>query len=239
MKYLVCNFKNKLLKNDIIEYNDKINMVNKDNLKLVIAPSMPFLSYFDGENILLASQDISSFADKTITGEVTGEQLKSMGVDFVIVGHSERRENIGEINIDFINKITNAINNNMKVIYCIGESLEQRNKHQTIKVLEKQISEVLNNVEIKNIIIAYEPIWAIGSGVTPVCEDIEDTISYIKEIIFEKYECKLPVLYGGSVNHQNIVYLSKMNNVDGFLVGGSSLLWENVLKMVDVMSKNN
>ena len=224
MKYLVCNFKNKLLKDDIVKYNNKISDIVLKKTKLIICPSSLFLPFFDQSGYSLGSQDISSFMDKTITGEITGEQLKSLGVQYVIVGHSERRMYKVEINIDFINKINNALENEIKVIYCIGESAKNRDMGNTYVVLEKQISEVLNNVEVKNIIIAYEPVWAIGTGVIPDIKELKDTIEFIKDIIEDKYEVKLPVLYGGSINKDRIKDIASIKGLDGFLIGGASLV---------------
>lgn len=236
MKYLVCNFKNKLLKNEIIEYNNSLQEID-GNHKLIIMPPFPFISLFTKNRYNLGAQDISSFIDKTITGEVTGEQIKSLGCNYVLVGHSERRIYKNEINIDFINKINNALENDLNVIYCIGETLQDKENGDTFIVLEKQVSEVLNNVEIKNIIIAYEPIWAIGTGKTPSKEDIIETIDFIKDMIYEKYETKLEVLYGGSVSEKNIAELLKINALDGFLVGGASLDINSVKKMLQEMQK--
>ena len=222
MKYFVCNFKNKLVKDDIVRYNNRLSEIESKKVKLVIVPSLPFLAFFDKNGYSIGSQDISSFMDKTITGEVTGEQLKSLGVEYVIVGHSERREYKHEINIDFINKINNAIESGIKVIYCIGETLKDKEEGNTYMVLEKQISEVLNNVEVKNIIIAYEPVWAIGTGRIPQVKEIKDTVEFIKDIIEENYDTRLDVLYGGSVNKDNIARINAIKCVDGFLVGGAS-----------------
>lgn len=233
MKYLVCNFKNKLLKNDIIKYNRELDGVDANNYKLVLCPPLPYISMFDKNGYSLGSQDVSSFMDKTITGEVNAEQLKSLGVDYVIVGHSEKREYKKEINIDFINKISNNVINDLTTIYCIGESLDNRETGDAFAVLEKQISEVLNNVELKKLIIAYEPVWAIGTGKVPTLKEIEDTVKFIKDTIREKYEIKIDVLYGGSVNTSNIEALSTIKNVDGFLVGGASLDAKNVKVMLE------
>ena len=175
--------------------------------------------------------------DKTITGEVTGEQLKSLGAEYVIVGHSERREYRHEINIDFINKINNAMENGIKVIYCIGETLKDKDEGNTYMILEKQISEVLNNVEVKNIIIAYEPVWAIGTGKVPSEKEIRDNIEFIKDIVEEKYDTRLDVLYGGSVNKDNIASISAIKCVDGFLVGGASTSIDSLESMLLEMEK--
>ena len=140
MKYLVCNFKNKLVKDDIVKYNNRLSEISAKKVKLVVVPSLPFLAFFDKNGYSIGSQDISSFMDKIITGEVTGEQLKSLGVEYVIVGHSERREYRHEINIDFINKINNAIYNDIKVIYCIGETLKETEYGNSYLGIEKVIS---------------------------------------------------------------------------------------------------
>lgn len=236
MKYLICNFKNKLVLDDIFKYTMELKSIDTGKTKLVLCPSLPFIILFSRDGYEIGAQDITSFQDKTMTGEITGEQLKSIGCKYVIVGHSERRICRGEINIDFINKINNALNNRLKVIYCIGETEVEKENGNTYIVLEKQISEVLNNVSLNNIIIAYEPVWAIGTGKTPKKEDIADTISFIKNTIMEKYETKLNVLYGGSVNEENIKELVKLKDVDGFLVGGASLDPKKVKSMITEMN---
>lgn len=225
------------MRDDIIRYINNIEDVNYNKSKLVICPSMCYLPFFGGKEYLLGSQDISSFIDKTATGEVTGEQLKSLNVSYVLVGHSERRELSREINIDFINKISNATMNGLNVIYCIGETLSDRENGNTYIVLEKEISEVLNNVSVKNIMIAYEPRWAIGTGKIPKISEIRDTIEFIKDITNEKYDTNLDVLYGGSVTTDNLEDLLSIKEIDGFLVGGASLDTENVKKMLEIIEK--
>lgn len=237
MKYLVCNIKNKMNKDETIKYEAALEGVDVDKNKLVIIPSFPFISFYHGNNYEIGSQDISSFTDTTITGEVTAEQLKSLNVSYVLIGHSERRQYKQEINIDFINKINHAQDKDLKIIYCIGETLEEKENGDTYIVLEKQISEVLNNVEIKDIIIAYEPIWAIGTGKIPKISEIQDTIEFIKDIVEEKYDCEIKVLYGGSVNVDNIELINNIKSVDGFLVGSASLNITNVEQMITLINK--
>ena len=236
MKYLVCNFKNKLLKDDILKYNKSL-MDIETKVKLVLCPPSIYLDMFDKSGYELGVQDISSFMDKTITGEIEATQVKSMGAKYVIVGHSERRIYRHEINIDFINKINNAVENGLNVIYCIGETLNEKENGRTYEVLEKQISEVLNNVEIKNIMIAYEPVWAIGTGKVPEADEIKENIKFINGIIMEKYEEKLDILYGGSVNDTNIGELCTIKGLNGFLVGGASLDPNKVKGMLIEMEK--
>lgn len=236
MKYLVCNFKNKLLKDDILKYNKSLVDI-ETKVKLVLCPPSIYLDMFDKSGYELGVQDISSFMDKTITGEIEATQVKSMGAKYVIVGHSERRIYRHEINIDFINKINNAVENGLNVIYCIGETLNEKENGRTYEVLEKQISEVLNNVEIKNIMIAYEPVWAIGTGKVPEADEIKENIKFINDIIMEKYEEKLDILYGGSVNDTNIGELCTIKGFSGFLVGGASLDPNKVKGMLIEMEK--
>ena len=236
MKYLICNFKNKLLKEDIIKYNNSLGDI-EIKIKLVLCPPSIYLSLFDKTGYDLGVQDISSFMDKTITGEIEASQVKSLGATYVIVGHSERRIYKHEINIDFINKINNALENKLNVIYCIGETLSDKENGSTYEVLEKQISEVLNNVEIKNIMIAYEPVWAIGTGNVPSVKEIKENIEFINDLLYEKYEIKLDILYGGSVNDENIEELCDIKGLSGFLVGGASLDVNKVKGMILGMEK--
>lgn len=236
MKYLVCNFKNKLLKDDILKYNRNLGEI-ETKVKLVLCPPSIYLSLFDKNGYDLGVQDISSFIDRTITGEIEANQIKSLGATYVIVGHSERRIYKHEINIDFINKINNALENNLNVIYCVGETLRDKENGSTFEILEKQISEVLNNVEIKNIMIAYEPVGAIGTGNVPSIKEIKENIEFISDLLYEKYECKLDILYGGSVNDENIGELCSIKGLSGFLVGGASLDVNKVKGMILEMEK--
>ena len=236
MKYLICNFKNKLLKDDILKYNRNLGEI-ETKVKLVLCPPSIYLSLFDKNGYDLGAQDISSFMDRTITGEIEANQIKSLGATYVIVGHSERRIYKHEINIDFINKINNALENNLNVIYCVGETLKDKENGSTFEILEKQISEVLNNVEIKNIMIAYEPVWAIGTGNVSSIKEIKENTEFISDLLYEKYECKLDILYGGSVNDENIGELCSIKGLSGFLVGGASLDVNKVKGMILEMEK--
>jgi triosephosphate isomerase len=165
------------------------------------------------------------------TGSVNSRMLKNIGAHFVIIGHSENRaegENDRLVNL----KIKSALEAKLKVIFCIGESLENKRKKKTNSVLSKQIKVGLKGVKNKsNIFIAYEPIWAIGTGIIPTSNDLFKTIEFIKS----KFKDKLPkVLYGGSVNPQNIEDLKIINNIDGFLIGGAS---QNTKKFIDIVKK--
>jgi len=165
------------------------------------------------------------------TGHVNSKMLKNVGAKYVILGHSENRQS-GETDKLINLKIKSAIKSNLKVIFCIGETLSEKRKKITNKVLAKQITNGLKSVRnISNIIIAYEPVWSIGTGLIPNSNDLLNSISYIKS----KFNKKTPkVLYGGSVNNKNIVQLKDINIIDGFLIGGAS---QNSKKFIDIIRK--
>ena len=165
------------------------------------------------------------------TGSVNSRMLKDIGAHFVIIGHSENRAK-GESDKLINLKIKSALDAKLKVIFCIGETLSEKRKKKTQSILSKQIKVGLTNVKKKsNIFIAYEPIWAIGTGIIPKSKELFKTINFIKS----KFKDKSPkVLYGGSVNPQNIKNLKEINNIDGFLIGGAS---QNANKFIDIVKK--
>ena len=165
------------------------------------------------------------------TGFINARMLKNIGANYVIIGHSENREK-GESNRLINLKIKNAIKAKLKVIFCIGETLKEKRQKKTRQILSKQIKLGLDKIKNKsNIFIAYEPVWAIGTGMIPKTEDLLKTIKFIKS----KFKSKSPkILYGGSVNPNNIKNLKKINIIDGFLVGGAS---QNSKKFIDIVKK--
>ena len=163
------------------------------------------------------------------TGSVNSKMLKSVGAKYVIIGHSEVRK-AGENNKLINLKIKNSLNSGLKVIFCIGETLKEKRKKITKKVLSQQIVSGLKKIKkSKNILIAYEPVWAIGTGVIPKQIELFDTIAFIKKKIKN-----LKVLYGGSVNSNNINELKSIENIDGFLIGGAS---QDYKKFIDIIKK--
>ena len=167
----------------------------------------------------------------SFTGYVNSHMLKNAGAQFVLIGHSENREK-GENNKLINIKIKSALKSKLKVIFCIGESLRDKRKKKTETILSKQIKEGLKGIKKKsNIFIAYEPVWAIGTGIIPNSKNLFNTIKFIKS----KFKEKTPkVLYGGSVNPINIKDLKVINNIDGFLIGGAS---QNAKKFIDIVKK--
>ena len=235
MKYLMLNHKMNLSGDEAIKYAKDFNEVKPNKCELVVFPSYLYINLFKGSNYSLGSQNVAIKDVGALTGEIAASQLKSMGCAYSIVGHSERREIIGENDIDFINKINELINNNMTPVFCVGETLEDREKGNTYQVLEEEIISVFGSLEkesIKDIIIAYEPIWAIGTGLTPTNDDIDDAIVYIKGLVKDNYDINIKVLYGGSVNDKNISTIDTIPSIDGYLVGGASLDVDKVKTMV-------
>ncbi len=172
--------------------------------------------------LFLGGQDCSNYNKGAYTGEVSASMLKDSSCQFCIVGHSERRQIFGQSNKDICIKVMNLMAHNINPIICIGETYEEKSNNLTKDILYTQISKSIpENATQDSVIIAYEPIWAIGTGLTPSLEEIENIHFFIKNEIqnFENYK----ILYGGSVNSNNASEIMGLNNVDGVLVGGASL----------------
>lgn len=174
------------------------------------------------------------------TGETSVSMIKACGAEYVIVGHSERRQYFGETDELVNKKISAIISSDLDPIFCIGETLNQRESGETASVLKKQICDGLNNIEsLSSIIIAYEPVWAIGTGLTADAEQIEKAHSHIVNVVSELYKkINVRVLYGGSVNSNNADQLIKIPKVDGFLIGGASLDVESFSSIIQIVEDN-
>lgn len=226
MKHLICNLKSNQLLPEIGGYIEEIKKIETNDIELVICPSFPYLPFFTKEKITSGAQDISEYDEGAYTGEINGKQLASLNVKYVIVGHSERRKYYKESDEVLVNKIKQALENKLKIIYCVGETKEEYLRKKTYVIIEKQIGRVLNEfntTELKNIIVAYEPVWSIGTGNIPEKSEIEDVTLFIKKLMDQYYHIKTPVLYGGSVNEKNIDELKSIESLDGLLIGGASL----------------
>ena len=193
-------------------------------------------------NLSLGVQNVSAFSDGAYTGEVSYEMCKDFGSKYFLVGHSERRQLLLESDLLISKKVSRLLNHNKKVILCIGETLAERNKKLDKRVISRQLTSALGNLSSKkkiktsNIIIAYEPIWAIGSGKSASSEDIHSVHNYIKRklnMIFESSKSLPKVIYGGSVNNTNSKEILSIEGVDGTLVGGASL---NAKKFIEICS---
>ena len=219
--------------NKVIKFS-KSKEINKG--RLIYCPPYTLISSFSKKfkncQIGIAGQNChESESYGPYTGSVNARMLKNIGAQFVIIGHSENRKN-GE-NDKLINlKIKSALEAKLKVIFCIGETLNEKRKKNTKLILTNQIKVGLNNIKDKSsIFIAYEPVWAIGTGIVPKSKDLLKTIRFIKS----KFKDKSPkILYGGSVSPLNIKNLKEINDIDGFLIGAAS---QNANKFIDIVKK--
>lgn len=209
----------------------KKNMKNRNGL-VVCVPSVMIKSFADtAKGIVETGAENCYFADKgAYTGEISASMVKSAGATYSIVGHSERRQIFGETN-EMLNKKLNAcLKNDLKVIFCIGESLEEKSKYKS--VLKKEIVEGFAGItDFSNIVIAYEPIWAIGTGKVATPEDISKVHKFIKNLVKETFNVDIAVLYGGSVKPSNSQEILSLPEVDGVLIGGASLKAEDYVKI--------
>ncbi len=198
-----------------------------------------------GSNIKIGAENVHFKASGAYTGEVSAEMLKECGVEYVVVGHSERRTYFGETDQTVNLRSLAALNAGLKPIICVGETLEQRELGYTETLLKFQTKMALTNVtadQLKNVIIAYEPVWAIGTGVTATADQADEGNGYVRAAIAEAYgedaAEAVTVQYGGSMNAKNADELVKKVNVDGGLIGGASLKAEDFSIIVKAASEN-
>ena len=190
--------------------------------------------------MILGAQNISQYDNGAYTGEVSGKMLADLNTKYVIIGHSERRELYNENNNIIKDKFSKAIENNIKPILCVGETIDHRNSGETFDYIHSQIDAVISSNKLDNLkelIIAYEPIWAIGTGQTATPESAEEVHSYIRNILLntDSYLAEnTPILYGGSVNSENAEKLFRMENINGALIGGASLNGEEFSKIYNI-----
>ena len=217
----------------------KIN--NKYNKKYIILPPLQSTLYIKKKlitnDVIFGSQDCSQFTNGAFTGDISAEMIKKIGCKYILIGHSERRTLYNETNDILRKKIKRALEQKLKVIFCVGESLINYKKNKSVQSIKKQLINTLNsNFNFKNIILAYEPIWAIGTNVTPKMNEIDNVHSNIKEIIRKKFNVSnVTVLYGGSVKADNSAEIFSLKNVDGGLIGGASLIASEFCKIYDTL----
>ena len=217
----------------IDHFIDQLKITTDKSKCVVICPTSIHLHYMSlkKNNYYLGAQNVSHHKEGAYTGEISCTSLSDLKIDFCIVGHSERRNIYNEINIDIKLKSQSLIEYKIIPIFCIGETLEDKQSGKTNEVLSRQLEEwIPDNSNSNNTIIAYEPIWAIGSGLTPTFEEIDKTHEFIKNygIKFNDYK----ILYGGSVNSGNAKKIVSLSNVDGVLIGGASLKSEEFTNII-------
>ncbi len=244
-KIIAGNWKMNMLPDEAIKYIEELSgLVQKSENEVVIC--VPYtdlfyvLNFTQGTNIKVGAQNMH-FAEKgAYTGEVSGKMLKSIGVEYVIIGHSERRQYFAETDETVNKKLKAAFENELKPIVCVGETLEQREAGSAVEIITTQVRlalDGLTNEQVKNTIVAYEPIWAIGTGKTATSDDANNAIkairNEIKKIYGEDVSESVIIQYGGSVKSTNAKELFETSDIDGGLVGGASLVPEEFAKIVN------
>lgn len=244
-KVIAGNWKMNMLPDQTIRFIDELAPLVKDTKNEVIL-CVPYTDLFyalltaQNTNIKIGAQNMHWEENGAYTGEVSGKMLKSIGVEYVIIGHSERRAYFGETDETVNKKIKAAFANELKPIVCVGESLQEREDGKTEEIITSQTRlalDGLNHEQVKNTIIAYEPIWAIGTGKTATSEDANNSIKAIRGQIEKIYgkdvADEVIIQYGGSVKSANAQELFMTSDIDGALVGGASLKTEEFEKIVN------
>ena len=230
------NWKMNLKRDESLKLVEEVlSLLENNDVEVVFAPSYTYLYKVNKmctalSSVHTASQNIHKNDNGAFTGEVSAEMVHSLGVKYTILGHSERREYFNETNQDLKMKVDLALSNNLDVIFCCGESLEQRESGIHFDWIKSQIEESLFHLteeEFSKIVIAYEPIWAIGTGVTASSSQAEEVHAFIRGVISDKYgenvSGNCSILYGGSCKPNNSRELFSKENIDGGLIGGASL----------------
>lgn len=235
MKTLIANFKMNMSPSQTKDYlMTFLSRVNNEKLDITLC--LPYTSLFvanylcKDKKIRLGAQNICDEEEGKNTGEISGAMLKDCGVDYVIVGHSERRKKFKEDGKSINKRIKIALKNGIGIILCVGESLSERNTLKTYEVLQEQIETALKGLyenELERVIIAYEPIWAVGTGETPTSKEIETAVKEIRNVVcndFSKSASEnIRIVYGGSIDDKNIKQFLNIKNLNGYLVGHACL----------------
>lgn len=219
-------------------FSEVVNMVNDevigDQEVVICAPFIHLNSLVQllksGSKVSIGAQNCHQKESGAYTGEISAPMLKSIGVEYVLLGHSERRQYFGETDELLAEKVDTVLKNQVVPIFCIGETLEERNSGKHFEVIERQLQSGLFHLsadQFKQVVIAYEPVWAIGTGLTASPEQAQEIHAFIRETISNKYSADLAesitILYGGSCNPKNAADLFSQKDIDGGLIGGASL----------------
>jgi len=234
-KLIVANWK---LNGDLALINEFKDRIKPENLNinnncLIICPPAPYISYFTRDDYILGSQDCSVYNEGAYTGEISAKILKEIGCETCIIGHSERRIIFRENeNSDLISKkLRNCLNNELIPILCIGENIDQKREKMTKITLKNQLNIISRDFNHKNLIIAYEPVWAIGTGLIPSLDEISNNLDFIRNDVLR--DKKIKILYGGSVKGSNYKSILNLDSVDGLLIGGASINIDDFSKIIN------
>lgn len=245
--------------NPIIAANWKMNLTTNESLNLIdeildsSSPDSSEIIFFPASISLNAVsiklkdsgfgvgiQNIHHEANGAFTGEVSAQMVKDLDVQYAIIGHSERRQFFLETDSQINAKINNALIAGLCPVVCFGETFEQREAGNTFDILKKQLMSACNNIDRKldKFIVAYEPVWAIGTGRSASLKQVQDAHKFIDSILKTLFDVNIPILYGGSVNAENASEMYNIKNVDGFLIGGASLKSNSFCQIIKNITKN-
>ena len=242
-KIVAGNWKMNMTMDESMKLIAELELISYNNIEIKIAPA--FTNLYKSISLLMSSQieviaqNLHQEKNGAYTGEISAEMLKSIGIKTVIIGHSERRQYFNETDIILSKKVKTALEHSLDVIFCVGEELSEREKGNHFELIKTQIKTGLfdlNNDEIKNVVIAYEPVWAIGTGMTANTHQIQEMHEFIRNLINEKYNymisSNIRILYGGSVKPNNAKEIFSLDDVDGGLIGGASLSFSDFSSIV-------
>lgn len=244
-KIVAGNWKMNNNLSDGIRLSQEVNeFLNERSNDVEVVLGVPFihlqaLNEIENKKINVAAQDCSTHQSGAYTGEISASMINSTGANYVIIGHSERRMYHNESNNDLAKKVNSALSNGLKVIFCCGESLPERESKSYFNLIERQLEESLFHLsekQMEDVVIAYEPIWAIGTGVTASSQQAQDMHQFIRKLIETKYNQntanQTSILYGGSCKPTNAKDLFSKEDVDGGLIGGASLKSSDFIQII-------
>ena len=231
-KIIAGNWKMNGKLENLLEIKKISNEFARSKIEIIICPPFTLLSAASefAKNVYLGAQNLHPESEGAFTGEISAEMLVDLGVKYSIIGHSERRNEHNETNEIVARKVQISLEKKLQTIICIGETELQRKEDSTLEILEQQLlGSLANNTNFENLIVAYEPIWAIGTGLIPDVSEISKIHDFIRMRLVKLYgsnASNIPLLYGGSVNGSNASEIFNVDNVNGALVGGASLSFE-------------
>ena len=231
-KIIAGNWKMNGKLENLLEIKKISNEFARSKIEIIICPPFTLLSAASefAKNVYLGAQNLHPESEGAFTGEISADMLVDLGVTYSIIGHSERRNEHNETNEIVARKVQISLEKKLQTIICIGETELQRKENSTLKILEQQLlTSLANSTNFENLIVAYEPIWAIGTGLIPKVSEISKIHDFIRMRLVKLYgsnASNIPLLYGGSVNGSNASEIFNVDNVNGALVGGASLSFE-------------
>ena len=237
-KIIAGNWKMNGKLENLLEIKKISNEFAQSKIEIIICPPFTLLSAASeiSKNVYLGAQNLHPESEGAFTGEISADMLVDLGVTHSIIGHSERRNEHKETNEIVARKVKISLEKKLQTIICIGETELQRKGNSTLEILEQQLlGSLANNINFENLIVAYEPIWAIGTGLIPEVSEISKIHDFIRVRLVELYgssASNIPLLYGGSVNGSNAPEIFNVDNVNGALVGGASLSFENFAPII-------